>query len=66
MRHPQRPKTRGATPTTTEDRLLDCPICSGLQGGVGCPDCDGTGRVSVETHDRLKRLLDTHDTQKVG
>jgi hypothetical protein len=64
MKHPQW-RTRGATPTTTEDALVDCPVCTGLHGGTGCPDCED-GLVSPEEAKRLKMILDAQDTEKIG
>jgi len=64
MKHPNW-RTRGATPTTTEDALVDCPVCAHLNGGTGCADCND-GLVSVKEAKRLRMILDTYTTEKIG
>jgi len=63
MHDREEPKERGARPHTTGDALVDCPVCSDLEGARGCPDCEG-GKVSPSRADVLRRMLD--DSQKIG
>lgn len=63
-RHDNAPPV-GAEPYVTRDPLVECPRCQD-DPLVPCDGCDGTGRVTPERADILRRQRDAKHTDQIG